>query len=247
MDETRWRQRGQPKTGGRWGVVTKVTPRFQVGLRRSQAGAQDLRGARSAGGVGSDRAGSDAWLAVEQRPVCWRHVRRDLQRLLERGGASCPMGTNLKRQGEYLLTLWARSRDAPSPPVAFRAERPQIQRLVHDWLSQGVACSDSQTAKTGANLLALEPALWTFASQPGVEPTNNAAERAVRHPVIWRPLAYGTHSAHDRPFVERILTPVAACRQQHRACLALVRQAVIAHPSGQPVPSLLPDPCDVTP
>jgi transposase len=244
MDETRWRQRGQPKTGWLWVVVTKVVTLFQVALSRSHEVAQALLGARYAGVVGSDRAGSYAWLAVEQRQVCWSHLLRDFQRMLERGAESFPIGTNLKLQGEYLLALWAHSRDDPDQCAAFRAELPQLQRLVPDWLSQGAACSDSQTAKTCANLLALEPALWTFASQPDVEPTNNAAERALRHPVIWRRLSCGTHSAHGSQFVERILTTVESCRQQRRDCLAFVRQAVIAHRSGQPAPSLLPNPCD---
>jgi transposase len=167
MDETRWRQRGQSKTGWLWGVVTKVATGFQVALSRSHEVAQALLGADYAGVVGSDRAGSHTWLAVEQRQVCWSHLLRDFQHSLERGGESFVIGTNLKLQGEYLLALWARCRDDPSQRAAFLAELPQIQHLVHDWLSQGAACSDSQTAKTCVNLLALEPALWTFASQPG--------------------------------------------------------------------------------
>jgi transposase len=180
MDETRWRQRGQPKTGWLWVGVTRVVTLFQVALGRSHEVAQALLGATYPGVVGSDRAGSYAWLAVEQRQVCWSHVLRDFQRLLERGGESFGIGTNLKLQGAYLLALWARSRDAPSQRAAFRAELPQIQHLGHAWLSQGAAGSDSQTATTCAHWLALEPALWTFASQPGLEPTNNAAERALR-------------------------------------------------------------------
>jgi transposase len=148
-------------------------------------------------------------------------------------------------QREYLLALWARSRDDPAQRASFRAELPQIQRLVHAWLSPGAAGSDSQTAKICANLLALEPALWTFAAQPGVEPTNNATERALRRPVIWRRLSYGTHSAHGSQFVERILTTVESCRHQQRDCLDFVRQAIMAHRAGQPAPSRFPDPCGI--
>ena len=53
-----------------------------------------------------------------------------------------------------------------------------------DVLTQGTLCPYSHTAATCANLLTLEPALWTFVSHTGVEPTHNAAERALRHPVI---------------------------------------------------------------
>jgi transposase len=245
MDETRWRQRGQPKTGWLWVVVTAPVTLFRVALSRSQQVAQSLLGAGYGGVVGSDRAGSYAWLADEQRQICWSHLLRDFQRILERSGDSFVIGTNLKLQGEYLLALWAHTRDDPSQQAAFLAELPHIQRLVQEWLRQGAGCSDSATANTCANLLALEPALWTFAFHPGVEPTNNAAERALRHPVIWRRLSYGTHSAHGSTFVERILTTVESCRQQQRDCLDFVRQALIAHRMGLPAPSLLPDPCDV--
>ena len=245
MDETRWRQRGQAKTGWLWVVVTRVATLFQVALSRSQDVAKALVGDAYDGVVGSDRAGCYAWLNSEQRQVCWSHLLRDFQAILERGGDSFSIGTNLKLQGDYLLMLWARTRDDPAQRSVFLAELPAIQRLVHHWLSQGAVCTDSQTAATCANLLALEPALWTFASHIDVEPTNNAAERALRHPVIWRRLSYGTHSAQGSLFVERILTTVESCRQQHRDCLDFIRQAVIAHRAAQPAPSLLPDPCDV--
>ncbi|MBF0624893.1 MAG: transposase [Magnetococcales bacterium] len=47
-------------------------------------------------------------------------------------------------------------------------------------LKEGVACSDGKTAGTCRQLLKRFPALWTFLRVPGVEPTNNAAERALR-------------------------------------------------------------------
>ena len=111
MDETRWRQRGQPKTGWLWVVVTRVASLFQVALSRSQDVAKSLLGDDYDGVVGSDRAGSYAWLNTDQRQVCWSHLLRDFQAILERGGDSFVIGTNLKLQGDYLLMLWARTRD----------------------------------------------------------------------------------------------------------------------------------------
>lgn len=244
VDETRWRQRGQPKTGWLWVAVTHLVTVFQVALSRSHDVAQGLLGKDYAGVVGSDRAGCYTWLSNAQRQVCWSHLLRDFQCILERGGASFAIGTHLKLQGEYLLALWARTRADPTQRTTFDTELPLIQDRIRHWLSLGAACSESQTVRTCANLLALEPALWTFATVEGVEPTNNAAERALRHPVIWRRLSFGTHSAHGSLFVERILTTVESCRLQHRDCLAFLREAIIAHRSGRPAPSLLPDNCD---
>jgi transposase len=85
-------------------------------------------------------------------------------------------------------------------------------------------------------LLAVESSLWTFAGCGGVEPTNNAAERAVRHAVCWRKTSYGTDSEQGSRFVERMLTVVATCRQQGRGVLNFLIQALTATTK----PSLLP-------
>ena len=85
-------------------------------------------------------------------------------------------------------------------------------------------------------MLAIEPALYTFAIAEGVEPTNNAAERALRQAVCWRKTSYGTDSAAGSRFVERVLTVVATCRGQCRDVLGFLTDYY--HPGNSP--SLLP-------
>ena len=86
----------------------------------------------------------------------------------------------------------------------------------------------------------MEEGLWTFAREQGVEPTNNAVERALRHAVLWRRISGGTDSVDGSRFVERMLTTVATCRQQGRNVLDYLSQCFEAHNRGQAVPSLLP-------
>src|SRR5262249_52732346 len=71
-------------------------------------------------------------------------------------------------------------------------------------------------AGTCREMLAVWPALWTFVRVAGVEPTTNAAERALRHAVLRRKTSCGTDSAVGSRFVENISTVVATCRQQGR-------------------------------
>ena len=59
--------------------------------------------------------------------------------------------------------------------------------------------------------------LWMFLYHDGVEPTNNAGERSLRHAVIWRKLSFGTQSAAGSRFVETMLTLIETCRQQRRS------------------------------
>ena len=73
----------------------------------------------------------------------------------------------------------------------------------------------------------------------GVEPTNNASERAMRHPVIWRKLSFGTQRTAGSRFVETILTVVETCCQQSRNAFALITSAVEASFAHQSAPSLI--------
>ena len=76
----------------------------------------------------------------------------------------------------------------------------------------------------------------------GVEPTNNATERAVRSSVLWRKGSFGTQSENGSRFVERMMTTVAALMQQNRNVLQYLIAACNAHIKGEDAPSLLPNP-----
>ena len=90
-------------------------------------------------------------------------------------------------------------------------------------------------------MLAVESALYPFAAVEGVEPTNNAAERALRHAVLWRKSSGGTASEWGSRFVERVLSVAATCRQQGRNVLEFLTSCFQAHLVGRVVPSLLAD------
>jgi len=88
------------------------------------------------------------------------------------------------------------------------------------------------------NLLKIWPALWTFVSVRGVEPTNNAAERSLRGPVIHRKLSHGTRTDDGERFVERALSASVTCRLQGRSLFAYLAELLTAHPRGDPLPTL---------
>jgi transposase len=89
-----------------------------------------------------------------------------------------------------------------------------------------------------ANLLKISPALFTFVTVEGVEPTNNAAERALRGPVIYRKLSHGTRSHDGERFIERILSASVTCRLQHRSLFAYLAELLATHARGDPLPTL---------
>ncbi|WP_158633714.1 hypothetical protein [Tautonia sociabilis] len=71
-------------------------------------------------------------------------------------------------------------------------------------------------------------------------PTNNAAERAERHAVIWRRISGGIESVAGSWFVERMRNVAATCLQQGRYVLDDLTSCFEAARGGQAIPSLVP-------
>jgi transposase len=89
------------------------------------------------------------------------------------------------------------------------------------------------------NLLKRWPALWTFSSVPGVEPTNNHAERGLRGAVIYRKLSLGSQSERGERTIERLLSASVTCRLQKRSLFAYLTDVLAASIRGEPSPLLV--------
>ncbi|MBN1423945.1 transposase, partial [Candidatus Fermentibacteria bacterium] len=82
---------------------------------------------------------------------------------------------------------------------------------------------------------------FQFITTPGVEPTNNLAEQAIRFVVIDRRVTQGTRGVSGRTWCERIWTVMATCAQQGRSAFDFLFESVVAYFEERPGPSLLPD------
>ena len=71
----------------------------------------------------------------------------------------------------------------------------------------------------------------------GIEPTNNAAERAIRPAMLWRKNSFGSQSQAGSLFVARMLTVVTTLRSQNRPVLDYLVDACRAARQGKPAPS----------
>ncbi len=90
------------------------------------------------------------------------------------------------------------------------------------------------------DLIEYGSALWTFARVDGIEPTNNAAERAVRKAVLWRKNSFGSASRWGSRFAERMLTVCESLRAQGRSILDFLEASIRMRLVGEQHPSLLP-------
>jgi transposase len=239
VDETGWKQ-GARKAWV-WVAVTKSVTVFLIRKHRDRAAFDDLVGP-TPGVLTTDRYPVYAHLPSARRQVCWAHLRRDFQAMIDRRDRGSPIGEDLLMYADILAEHWLTVREGTATRPWFGREvLPWLRDEVRQLLEAGSGCGPIKTAGVCRDLLAIEASLWTFASRPGVEPTNNAAERAVRHAVCWRKTSYGTDGERGRGFVERMLTVVASCRSQGRSVMEFVTQAILAHQGRAAKPSILPD------
>ena len=237
-DETSWREK--TKRVWLWISVTPLVTIFRVLKSRGAAAAKELLGADVWGTIGTDRYAGYHWIDPRQRQLCWAQLKREFIAWSERAGATARIGRALLAVEKQLFLLWYRVREGTLAWADFQVAMLPLMARVSTLLQDGVTGADAKAQGTCRNLLKLEPALWTFVWEPGVEPTNNCAERPLRRAVLWRRRSFGTQSAAGSQFVERILTTVTTVRQQRRDVLDYLTAACAAAIRKDPAPSLLP-------
>jgi transposase len=236
-DETGWKQAGARRW--LWTAATTTVAYFVIHVQRGAKGLRALLGEAIRGVVISDRWWGYNGLPLEQRQVCWAHLKRDFRKCKERGGSGEIVGDVGLAVVEDVFTLWWDYREGLIDRTRLGARlTPAIEEL-REALERGSGCADGKVTAFCDNLLMLYPALWLFAGIAGVEPTNNHAERVLRLGVLWRKNAFGCQSESGCRFVERILTVVQTLRLQNRSVLDFLEESIIAHRSGTPSPALV--------
>ena len=236
-DETSWKHAG--KLCWLWGAATAQVAAFVIHAKRSAVGLASLLGAEIQGILCTDRWGVYEQVPPERRQICWAHLKRDFQKIIDHGGAYVCVGRRGLRIVKRVFAAWHlfQSGQITRPELEHQLE-PVANRL-NLVLIEGYVGNDSKVSRFCANVLAVEAALWTFTTTPGVEPTNNFMERLLRRAVLWRKRSFGCWSASGCRFVERILTVVQTRRLQGRHVLTYLHKALVAHREGEPCPGLL--------
>ncbi|MEG4812789.1 IS66 family transposase [Microcoleus sp. F8-D3] len=232
-----------------WVAVTPLVTFFEIALTRCTMAAKNLLGENFSGILTSDRHGAYNWVDIEHRQLCWAHLAREFVKISERPGVCQELGTRLIQQQEKLFDLWDRVRDGTLTRGEFVELASYIRREIVSHLQQTadyeIASKEktplAKTVRTCRQLLKVESAMWSFVTSPGVEPTNNAAERAIRPAVIWRRTSFGSQTKAGSTFVARMLTVVTTLKSQQRNILELITTAVANNREGKSAPSLLPE------
>jgi transposase len=221
-----------------WTFVASSYTVFALRTTRAATVLKDLLTDNFDGVVNCDRA--KMYWKIGRPQWCWAHLKRDFQALIDHPDHQVKrLGRDLMRPTRDLFRHWARYRDGTiTRKGMLRLMRP-IRQRIDSLLLRGAFSGNSKLVGMCEPLYDHRDWLWTFLDVEGVEPTNNASERALRPAVIWRKLSFGTQSAAGSRFVETILTVVETCHKQSRNSFEYLTAALQAHFAGQHAPSLL--------
>jgi transposase len=238
VDETGWYLNGESRT--MWTATTPNAAVFKIVEDRHRDRLQELLGPDFQGIVTSDRWWAYDLLDAEQRQACWSHLQRDFRFHSEGLAAQKTFGESGLELTGRLFNAWHayqqhQDRDRLADDIA------PVQAELRELLEHATNGSTRHRLhrRFANNVIKLWPALWTFVTTSGVTPTNNAAERSLRGPVIHRKLCHGNRSDNGERFTERSLSASVTCRLQHRSLLNYLKDLHAAHQTGGALPALL--------
>ena len=236
-DETGWREAG--RKAWLWVAVSAGATAFSIHRSRGH----DRPEAPLGEDPGRDRViMSDrfpTYTRAPRRQLCWAHLRRDFQAMIDRGSGGESVGRRSLEPSLWIFTWRGRLGEGSITRTTLASYVAGLRGVVRHLLREGAACGCDATAKVCRKILEAEEHLRTFAGVGGVAPGNDAAERALRHGVIWRKLRLGTASEAGSRFVERLPSAVETSRRRGESVAAYLTACFAAMRGGQPSPSPL--------
>lgn len=244
LDETGF-GRSKDKRWWLWVASSLTAVAFKLAAGRGQDQLSELIPLDYPGIVHRDRWKPYEILHCAKHALCHAHLTRNFQGLIDHGG-------NAKAHGEYLLAENYRMFDFWHLFLKDELDREGLQRAmepVRTGMKQRLEqvleekdpdrCGGPNKARALAkDLLRQWESLWTFVDSEGAVPTNNEAERALRHAVVWRKTSHGIQSEEGAKFVERILTVLGTAVKQSLSVLPYLREVCLARLEGRAAPSL---------
>lgn len=238
VDETGHKENGKPY--GTWCFRAELYTLFKIDPSRGSAVLIEMLGKEFDGVLGCDYFSAYRKYMREfsvEVQFCLAHLIRDVKFLIS-------LPDKLTRvYGERVLDALRglfrviHRRETMTPQRFQRA----LEKARGDVIAAAMWAPRRREARNLAKRFRLHgKAYFRFITTPGVEPTNNLAEQAMRFVVIDRRITQGTRSERGRQWCERIWTVIATCTQQARSVFDYLREVTLAHFQDHPTLSLLP-------
>ena len=240
-DETGWRNSGEKRY--MWALVASNFVFYTIQKTRSSEVLIHLLGAVFAGILCSDRFAAYFKYHKGEAQLCWAHLKRDILGIQDFAKTTDAEQFSRDALALYasLFRLWHKFKSGLIDRVELIKRSIPLQKR---WfaLAEKFLDSDDREVRNLATALFMHcDRLFTFIAYPGVEPTNNGAEQALRIAVQLRKIIFGNRSPEGELATARLLTVVQTCRIQGINSLEYLKAAILCYRRGQPAPSLLPE------
>jgi transposase len=239
VDETGHKQNGQQHWT--WCFRAGLYTLFKIDPTRSGDVLIEVLGSEFDGVLGCDYFSAYRRYHREFGVVlqfCLAHLIRDVKYLTTLPDArDRAYGEGLREALRDLFAVIHRRGEWTEAEFRVRLGRARDEVLLRGTSNVPVTRAATNLAK---RLEAHGESYFRFVTEPGIEPTNNLAERAIRFVVIDRRITQGTRGQRGDRWCERIWTVMATCSQQGRSVFAYLEAAVAAWFAGGEAPSLLP-------
>lgn len=237
-DETGWREENHK--AWLWTTVNENYAVYRLDLKRSGEVARSLlNSTQFLGTVVSDRYKAYTCYPMERRSICHAHLARDYKKIADREGPGQEIGKALCTKEAAVFTVWHLFKNGEINREVLCERMDPIANEINVLLLSGAACGDSKVAGMCKDILKHWAAMWTFTRVPGVEPTNNNSEQALRPYVLWRKGSFGTQSKRGSRFMERMMSIIQTCRRQSRHLLTFLTETIHSWNSDTPAPTLV--------
>lgn len=235
VDGSTWRIAGL--YAALWTIATRSVAVFFVTADACRETIAALLGTLS-GIMVTDRGSQFGFWAMERRQICWAHLIRKFVAFSERKDAGRQLGDDLLLLSHAMLSAWHKVRDGTLKRAQYQRMATNAQLAFEGLLERGAELRLRGVSGSCLDILEHKTALFTFAFERGVDPTNNHAERALRPFVLWRKVSYGSQSQRGCLFAQRVMTVIHSLRLQRRSILGFLLAA--CDPAQLQVPTLIP-------
>ena len=236
-DETSWARAGQRLW--LWSALSATAACYRIDETRARTAARALLGDFD-GLLITDRYGVYDFIDPERRQVCLSHLARNFQAFAERDGAPGRHGQQIKTLIDDAIRADTQARRNGDTLAWHSRPLSDVHDRLMDAVEAGERSHTPDLARLCQTILDIWPTLWNFTEHPGAEATNNRAERALRHAVLWRKTSNGTQTDAGERFVERILSIRQTCRLNNQPLHGYLVDVHTARLTGQPIPDPLP-------
>ena len=223
-----------------WGFRAASFTCFKIELSRGSQVLRAMLGDDFAGTVGCDyfsayhKYRKDSGVSLQ---FCLAHLIRDVKFLATLPeAATVAYGQRMLKELRNLFRIIHQRKTVDAP-----AFQQALEQARDNLVATGLHAPEHKPAQNMADRFRQNAeSYFRFITTPGVEPTNNLAEQAIRFVVLDRHVTQGTRSERGRHWCERIWSAIATCNQQQRSVFEFLYQTVNNHFAGKPTPSLLP-------